>query len=85
LSNALPSAPGLAHFDDRTSELPSALRGLIAAHERVADMYGEELPRVRIAVGNTLVFDSSSPPAEVSRKQRCVELARTLFRRPLRR
>ena len=83
MSNALPSSPSLAHFDHRTSQLPSALRGLIAAHERVADMYGEELPRVRIAVGNTLVFDSSSPPVAVSRKQRCIELARMLFRRPV--
>jgi hypothetical protein len=76
-----PSAPGLAPFGHRAGQLPGALRDLISVHERAAKMHGKVLPRVRVALGDSLIFDSAAPVAPAPRKPRGVELARTLLRR----
>lgn len=44
-------------------------------------MHGHVLPRVTVAMGDQVIFDSAAPIMPLSRKQRCVAFARTLVRR----
>jgi len=71
----------LAHLDYRACQLPGALRDLLAAHERVAEIHGHVMPRVTVAMGEQVIFDSAAPTTPPSRKQRYVAFARTLVRR----